>query len=144
MKADRHDWLYLLWGANAWEQDEGLIDAVGRTNLQKLASASHLEASVASAARGRLEHRLAQHAAAPITAPTILERVDEVTQRFQLVGYDEFCAGHEGSIRQRLWEACGTPWGVDLVTQDLTSPDTQRWAAYYMAFTDFCLSEADW
>ena len=69
----------------------------------------------------------------------INSRVRSILHYFRVIGYHEYYAGHEGGIRVRLLGMLDQAGFTDPEGRTTLDGEIRRFAAYYLAFTDYCL-----
>jgi hypothetical protein len=146
MRDTQSDWLHLVTAAHEWERLNEFLDDRGQQNLALMRADLRLGPQKEARALLDLNTRHAAHSSATIGVEALRSRIHQVLQAFQLVGYDFHFAGHEGTLRQKIWRTAQCPWGMQLPANSLNSARLQSLVAFYFAYTDYCVSNDanDW
>jgi hypothetical protein len=154
MLNDARTEFHIICAALQWEADEGILTEVGKNNLVTLSSpgfkyidkpidghSDHvsgiMDVDICIQLHKYISSKISGLAKGGINASAIADRIDETGKRFKWYGYREYFAGHEYSIRFRIFDLTNTETVSELRGADVSKPIVQKMAAYYMAFTDF-------
>jgi hypothetical protein len=96
-----------------------------------------MSTSVLRAYRNDLERRIEEHQLGVVTVAELHSRIQLILHEFRLMGYYEYYAGHESSIRIRLLGMLKQAGLNDPDAPVVIDGEACRIAAYYLAFTDY-------
>lgn len=138
----------ILHSALRWETENRLITRQGAENLILLESpdwtfrgkdGTEQRFDFAAAARCRkdLDAKILFHISHSPSAEAVGERMRTVLAQFQLFGFWDYYAGHEGTIRQRILSSVGADDTHQMARTRFDDLTASKLAPYYMAYTDY-------